>query len=202
MRNNSLTVFPFMYFSKFLLGQGATKSDLWGIHSGFYDFRWPNGYQRWRRDIRWFLGADPVSGPQNLSVNLLSQEEYSVYFAQIIFNLPQHWDTDKGIRIEQTYAGRKFEKQSDGSISLGWNTHIYPGSPYQIGESIFVNQMIFEVKNQIIHLELIQNWYDHASNEWRETSINYQLKKSFNKKPLLGGIYFNENRVILPTVIF
>lgn len=117
--------------------------------------------------------------PEMFRLNLFSPEYFSVYFAQVIFNLPRQLDTDSGIRIEEIYVGRKFERQEDGSISLGYNTHIHPGSPYQLGENIMVNQMVFEPRNQIIHLDLTQSWYDHTLSEWRETTINYKLKKRF-----------------------
>lgn len=115
--------------------------------------------------------------PESFRLNLYSPEHSSVTYSQIVFNLPLHLKSSHELRIERSNAGRKFEKQSDGSMTLGWNTHIYPGSPYQLEEHVLVNRINIDSRNQIVHLEVVQNWYDHSKGEWRDTTINYRFKK-------------------------
>jgi len=110
-------------------------------------------------------------------LTLYSPEYWNVAYSQITYHLPRHLESTDNIYLELLYGGRKFETLGDGSILLNWNTNILYDDPHQLGDKFIANRISFESKNQIIHLDAVQEWYDYSQGIWKEITVRYHFRK-------------------------
>lgn len=112
-------------------------------------------------------------------LNLYSPDYFNVNFSQIILRLPHHNEFENKVYLEFYQNGRRVDKESNGTLTLSWNSYPYPFDyPEQIHEDIVIESLKTNSgKNNNVELVTSQKLFDHSKKEWVEAKVTYTFRK-------------------------
>jgi hypothetical protein len=121
--------------------------------------------------------AGPNSG--TIFLNLYSPEYFNVHFSQVLLRLPHHYEFENKVYLEFYQNGRRVDKESNGTLTLSWNTYPYQFEfPEQIHEDIVIESLKTNSgKNNNVELVTSQRLFDHSKKEWVKAKVTYTFRK-------------------------
>jgi hypothetical protein len=111
-------------------------------------------------------------------LNLYSPEYFNVNFSQVILRLPHHFEFENKVYLEFYQNGRRVDKESNGAMSLSWNTYPYQFEfPEQIHEEIIIETLKTNLGNNNVELVTSQRLFNHSEEEWVDARVTYTFQK-------------------------